>query len=225
DDNATRDANGGGKRSRIQPFLQAYLDGQPGLTNTDWADEVFRAAGQQNHYLNLSGGSPKTNYSVSFSYFDQDNIVIESDYQRYTTNFQINSDISDRLRFGLSTNIAFADANPIGYRGWSDFNLGAAPDPAQAIFLMHPYYPVNNADGSIAPALQIEDNNDNWDGPISGNAVATMTETDYTQQDLRLFGKTFVEIEPLDGLVFKTSFGGDFSTRDEQFFAPSYLGN
>lgn len=225
DDNATRDANGGGKRSRIQPFLQAYLDGQPGLTDTDWADEVFRTASQQNHYLNLSGGSDKTTYSVSFSYFDQENIVIESDYQRYTTNFQINTNISDRLRFGLSTNISYADANPIGNRSWSDFNLGAAPDPAQAIFLMHPYYPVYNEDGSIAPARQIEDNNDNWDGPISGNAVATMTETDYTQQDLRLFGKTFVEVEPLDGLVFKTSFGGDFSTRDEAFFAPSYLGN
>ena len=44
DDNATRDANGGGKRSRIQPFLQDYVDGKPSLTNTDWADEVFRTA-------------------------------------------------------------------------------------------------------------------------------------------------------------------------------------
>ena len=225
DDNATRDANGGGKRSRIQPFLQDYVNGTPGLTNTNWEDAVLSTAPQHNHYLNLSGGNEKTNYSVSFGYFDQENIVVASDYERYTTSFQINSKVNDYIRFGISSNIAFSDANPVGYRGWSDFNLGNQPDPAFALILMHPYYPINNADGSIAPALQIEDNNANWDGPISGNAVATMELTDYTEQDFRVFGNTYLEIEPLNGLTFRTSFGGDYSTGVEQFFAPSTLGN
>ena len=55
DDNATRDANGGGKRSRVQPFLQDYLNGSSNVTNTDWADVIFRTAAQQNHYLNFAG--------------------------------------------------------------------------------------------------------------------------------------------------------------------------
>lgn len=225
DDNATRDANGGGKRSRIQPFLQDYLDGKPGLTNTNWEDEVLSNAPQHNHYLNLSGGNTSTNYSISFGYFNQDNIVVDSDYERYTNNFKFNAEINDYIRFGISSNIALSNANPVGYRGWSDFNLGAAPDPALAIILMHPYYPVNNPDGSIAPALQIEDNNANWDGPISGNAVATMELTDYTEQTFRAFGNTYLEIEPLKGLKFRTSFGGDYNTGVEEFFAPSTLGN
>ena len=129
------------------------------------------------------------------------------------------------IRFGINSNISLTDANPIGYRGWSDFNLGAAPDPATAIMLMHPYYSVYNADGTIAPALQIEDNNDNWDGPISGNVLATMTETDFTQQRFRVFGNTYLEIEPIEGLTFKTSLGGDYNTGVEEFFAPSTLGN
>lgn len=225
DDNATRDANGGGKRSRIQTFLQDYVDGKPGLTNTDWADEVFRTAAQQNHYLNLAGGNGRTNYSISFNYFDQENIVIDSDYRRLTNNFQLNTEVNDYIRFGISSNLALGDANPVGYRGWSDFNLGAQPDPALAIILMHPYYEVRNADGSLAPALQIEDNNANWDGPISGNAVATMELTDYTRNFFRMFGNTFIEIEPIKGLKLRSSIGGDFSTSVEQFFAPSTLGN
>ncbi|MEM1321511.1 MAG: TonB-dependent receptor [Bacteroidota bacterium] len=225
DDNDTRDAKGGGKRSRIQTFLQAYLDGEPGLTNTDWADAVFRNAAQQNHYLNLSGGNLKTDYTISFGYFNQDNIIIDSDYERYTSNFKLNSEVNDRIRFGISSNIALSNANPVGYRGWSDFNLGAAPDPALAIILMHPYYSIYNEDGSLAPALQIEDNNANWDGPISGNAVATMELTDYTDQTFRVFGNTYLEIEPIDNLKFRTSFGGDFNTGVEEFFAPSTLGN
>lgn len=225
DNNDTRDANGGGKRSRIQPFLQGYLDGTPGLTNTDWEDEVMRNATQQNHYLNLSGGSDKMDYSISFGYFNQENIIIDSDYERYTNNFQLNSEINDYIRFGISSNISLSNANPVGYRGWSDFNLGAAPDPALAIILMHPYYAVDNPGGALAPALQIEDNNANWDGPISGNAVATMELTDYTRENFRLFGNTFLEVEPIEGLKFRTSFGGDYNTGVEEFFAPSTLGN
>ena len=225
DSNGIRDEAGGGKRSRIQPFLKDYLNGTPGLTNTNWEDAVLSDAPQQNHYINLSGGSEKTDYSISFGYFNQEGIVVDSDYERYTNNIKLNSQINDYIRFGISSNFAFSNANPVGYRGWSDFNLGDAPDPAIAIILMHPYYPLNNPDGTIAPALQIEDNNANWDGPISGNAVATMTETDYTRDDFRFFGNTFVEIEPIKGLKFKTLFGGDYNSSVEEFFAPSYLGN
>ncbi len=225
DDNKTRDANGGGKRSRIQPFLKDYLDGKPGLTNTNWTDAVLRRAPQQNHYLNFSGGNNATDYAISFGYFDADNIVVDSDYKRYTANFRINTKVNKHIRFGISSNLAYSEANPVGYRGWSDFNLGGQPDPALAIILMQPYYPIHNADGSLAPALQIEDNNANWDGPISGNVVATMELTDYTHDKFRVFGNTFLEIEPITGLKFRTSFGGDYNTGVEQFFAPSTLGN
>lgn len=225
DDNDTRDANGGGKRSRIQPFLQDYLDGVPGLTNTDWADAVFRTAVQQNHYLNFAGGSEKTDYSVSLGFFDQENIIITSDYQRITNNIKLNTEINDYVRFGISSNVSLVNANPVGNRGWSDFNLNGQPDPALAIILMHPYYEIYNEDGSLAPATQIQDNNDNWDGPISGNAVATVELTDYTRRNFRAFGNTYLEIEPLEGLTFRTSLGGDYSTGVEEFFAPSTLGN
>ena len=144
DPNGVRDEAGGGKRSRVQPFLQDYLNGTPGLTNTNWENEVLSDAPQQNHYLNLAGGTKKTDYSISFGYFNQEGIVVDTDYERYTNNIKLNSEINDYIRFGISSNIAFSNANPVGYRGWSDFNLGAAPDPALAIILNHPYYPIYN---------------------------------------------------------------------------------
>lgn len=227
DDNATRDANGGGKRSRVQPFLQDYINGTPGLTNTDWADAIFRTAPQQNHYLNLKGGSSNTDYSISFNYFDQDNIVIESGYKRYISNIQLNSKIREKVRFGISSNVSYADANPTGEAGWSDYGLNAGnqPDPAFSIILMQPYYPIYNPDGSLAIDNQINDNNDNWDGPISGNSVSQVKLSDFTRNSFRVFGNAYVEIEPITGLKFKTSFGGDYNTDLEEFFAPSILGD
>ncbi|MEL6142111.1 MAG: SusC/RagA family TonB-linked outer membrane protein, partial [Bacteroidota bacterium] len=153
-----------------------------------------------------------------------ENIIMSSDFQRYTTNLQLNADLSDRIRFGISTNLAFADANPTGERGWSDFNLGNQPDPAFTVILMHPYYSPYDATGGLAVDAQLQDNNDNWDGPISGNAVASAELTDHTEQSFRAFGNTFLEFEPVDGLTFKTLFGGDYTTGVEEFFAPSTLG-
>lgn len=227
DDNATRDANGGGKRSRIPDYLQGYLDGQPGLTNTDWTDAVFRSASQQNHYLNLSGGSEKTDYSISFGYLNQDNIIIDSDYKRYTNNIQINSRISDRVRFGINSNLSLVNSNPTGNAGWSNYGLGegAQPDPSFSVILMNPYYPIYNSDGSFAIANQINDHNDNYDGPISENTVAQTTLTDFFERRIRVFGNTYLEIEPWDGIKFKTSLGGDYNTIFTEFFAPSNIGN
>lgn len=227
DDNATRDANGGGKRSRIPDYLQAYVDGVPGLTNTDWTDAAFRDAIQQSHYINLSGGTEKSDYSISFGYLDQDNIIIDSDYERYTNNIRFNSELNDRVRFGINTNISLANANPTGEAGWSrsEEGSGQQADPAFSAVLMQPYYPIYNADGTFAIGIQIDDNNLNWDGPISENVIAQAGLSDFTRNDFRVFGNTYVEIEPIDDLVFKTSLGGDYSVRDEEYFGPSTFGN
>ncbi len=227
DDNQTRDANGGGKRSRIQDFLPDYVNGVQGLTNTNWLDAVFRTASQQNHYINLSGGTKKTNYSVSFGYLDQENIIIESDFKRYTTNIQFNSQINDRVRFGITSNISLVNSNPTGERGWSshDTGVGNQPDPSYAVVLMHPYYPIYNSDGSFAIANQIDDNNDNWDGPISENTIAKVTLSDFFERRFRVFGNTYVEADIWDGIKLRASFGGDYNTVFTEFFAPSSIGD
>ncbi len=227
DDNATRDANGGGKRSRIPTYLQDYLDGKPGLVNTNWQDEIFRNAIQQNHYINLSGGSDNADYAVSFGYMDQDNIIIDSDYKRFTNNIRFNSKVNERLKFGINSNISLADANPTGEAGWSRSEIGfrQQADPAFTVVLMQPYYPIYNTDGSFAIAAQLNDNNDNWDGPISENTIAQAELTDHTRKEFRVFGNTYMEFEPLHDLTFKTSFGGDYNTNVEAYFGPSTMGN
>ena len=226
DDNATRDANGGGKRSRIPDYLQAYLNREPGLTNTDWEDVAFRQAAQSNHYLNLSGGLDRTNYSVSFGYMDQENIVVASDYERFTNNINLNSEVNDWLRFGISSNASLSNANLTGERAWSDYRQtrGNQPDTGFGFYLMDPYYPVRNPDGSLAISVQLDDHNENWDGPISENILVHALLTDYTERLFRIFGNTYVEIEPVKNLTFKTVFGGDYRTGLQEFFAPDNIG-
>lgn len=220
DDNATRLSNGAGKRELIPTYLQDYLDKRPGLTNTDWEDEVYRKAKQQSHYINIRGGSENTDYSVSLGYYNQENTVIHSDYERYSVAANVNTKLSDYVKYGLNINTAFANTNLTDTRAWADL----PPDPGFAFTLMDPYYPVHNANGSLAIAVQLDDHNQNWDGPIAENVVAHAAFTKNFQSEFRTFGSTYFEIQPIEGLKFKSSLGGDYRTTFRDYFSPSFLG-
>jgi TonB-dependent SusC/RagA subfamily outer membrane receptor len=51
---------------------------------TDWQDELFRVAPQQNYQLSFSGGDDKTVYALSGNFFKQDGIVLNSAFKRYS---------------------------------------------------------------------------------------------------------------------------------------------
>lgn len=55
-----------------------------------WQDEIFRTAWQQSHNVSLMGGSEGIRYTASLSYFDQDGVVLESNYQRFQSRMNTN---------------------------------------------------------------------------------------------------------------------------------------
>ena len=58
------------------------FDFTPWTGNTDWQDEIFRSAWMQSHNVSLTGGSEGVRYNASLSYYDQDGILLESNYKR-----------------------------------------------------------------------------------------------------------------------------------------------
>lgn len=61
---------------------QAYA--HPDSVNTAWQDLMFRNAMYQEYRINVSGGNRNTRYSVSGGYLNQDGIVVNSGYERYS---------------------------------------------------------------------------------------------------------------------------------------------
>jgi iron complex outermembrane receptor protein len=90
------------------------------LSNTDWQNEIFRNAFGQDHYLSLSGASKNTPYRVSMGFSNQDGILLNDNYQRYTLGFAVGPRLlDDHLSINLNGNGSyvknkFADRGAIG---------------------------------------------------------------------------------------------------------------
>ena len=83
----------------IQETNPAYV---PGTANTDWQEEILRTGRISNSQLSISGGSEKISYYLSGTYFNQQGLIINSDFERFSINGNVNAEVSERLKVGAS---------------------------------------------------------------------------------------------------------------------------
>ena len=120
----------------IEKYLPLYeghqwtLDDYRGIAQNNYQDEIFRTAWQQNHNVRLSGGSEGIRYNASLSYYDQDGILLNSNYERLqsrlntlvkrgklTINF--NSNFSRSIQSGSSpSSSSYSGMNNLFYSVW-----------------------------------------------------------------------------------------------------------
>ena len=59
------------------------LDDYKNVEAVDWQNKLYREARMMDHSLSVTGGSAKTRYSASGDVFNQDGIIINSNFKRY----------------------------------------------------------------------------------------------------------------------------------------------
>ena len=131
DSNAIRLQNTSNDYNTIVPVeILPYLRGEKGLVDTDWQDEIFRTAGMQSHSVSVSGGSPKIRYYASVDYLSQEGVIINSDFTRYSSRF--NLDVTEGIfKFGLSLNPSVTIENAVNSDG--AYNSGGGGIIASAL--------------------------------------------------------------------------------------------
>lgn len=82
----------------------------------NYQDLIFRKAAIQNHQLSITGGSEKTQLSMALNYFNQDGVIINSNFSRYSLRVNLDHRVNNWMKVGTSllyTN-AFSDRIPTG---------------------------------------------------------------------------------------------------------------
>ncbi len=82
--------------------LEGLYRGRPGV---DWQDELFgRNATNQYHKISITGGTPDTKYNLSYSYNDDEGIMVNSGFKRNMAKFKFNHKVSEKLKATASIN-------------------------------------------------------------------------------------------------------------------------
>ncbi|MEO7767407.1 MAG: TonB-dependent receptor plug domain-containing protein, partial [Ferruginibacter sp.] len=113
-----------GVGAQTQDILTPALVNTTPVTRYDYQDYIFRSAIGTDNNVSISGGSDKTKYYVSGSYFFNQGIAKNTDFQRYSFRTNIDQTINKWLSFNIGLNYVNSSANekPDGNSFYSPMN-------------------------------------------------------------------------------------------------------
>ncbi|NJB87713.1 TonB-linked SusC/RagA family outer membrane protein [Lewinella marina] len=159
--------------------------------STDFQDLVLNDGWQMNHQLGVRGGTEATQFNISLGYFDEQGIISNMDFKRYTARVNLDQKIGSIFKAGIS----FTLSNSLQNYG-SNATLGEA-------LANNPLGVPYNEDGSV----RFLPTNDG----IRTNPLSELVENAYIddRRVTRLFAPIYLKADLMPGLVFTTNFGPD----------------
>lgn len=140
------------------------------LYNTNWEKEVYKPAFSNNHQLNFQGGNDKTLFSASLGYFDQNGIMINSWFKRYSARFTVDNDVTKWLKVGGALSVINSKQRVV-----SDGNGGL--NVPRMVTEEVPILPIKYPDGTWA-------GNSDIDGLEGGANPVHIAQNRYTLKNL-----------------------------------------
>lgn len=188
--------------------------------NTNWQDVLFeKNAPIMNHEIYIAGGNSKSSYASSLSYFSQQGIIggDKSQFDRITARINSEHQVVKRFRFG--NNLAYSNIKRRGISSNASFNgvysSALNLDPLTPLYETDSYL-LSQYPYSDEPVVTDEDGNVYgiseylFDGEIVNPMALLEIQTGETRAD-KLVGNVYGELDIIEGLKFRTSFGIDLA--------------
>ena len=177
---------------------------------SDWQSAGIRHGGIQNHELSISGGDEKSKYLLSGNYFDQDGILYNSGYQRYSGRINYERNLSDVFKVNANVFASHSKENSLIGSGYGSVQIGNAWSTLlQAV----PIVPIHNSNGSF------NDNSPYLTTPT--NPLQDILQTTNQSNINRLLGNVSAEYRIVSNLTAKVSFGVDQLGTKQNLYEPS----
>lgn len=179
--------------------VKPFVGGDPNVPvgDTDWQHEVYKTGYVTNNDLTVSGGTKSSSILVNVSYLNNTGMLRYTGYNRLTGRINgLTSKFDGRFKFGVNLQMTSSRETPVA----SD--LGGAPTPGLAI--------------TLAPTIPVYTKTGDFAGPI-GSGYSDRNNPLFMQYVNRwdrlnrtfVFGNVYTEIEPIAGLIFRSSLGMD----------------
>jgi TonB-linked SusC/RagA family outer membrane protein len=169
---------------------------------TNWQELLLRSAPEQEHLVSVSGANERTSYYSSLGMLDQDGVIVNSGYTRYTLRSNIQHNLNDWLKVGSNMQLTFSDYG------------GITPGISNSVRMSpHGKLKEDNGEYTFYP---------NYPEVFYTNPFANFRATN---DDIRRSSivNLFAEISPayIPGLSYRLSFGAYFYDRKNGKYYPS----
>ena len=171
---------------------------------SNWQELIFDTNPITSQNISMSGGDTKTKFYSSLSYDDNQGILNNSRFRRYSARLNLDHMASEKLR----TNFNLGYTNSNNDRIQNDNNIFGA---VSAAILLPPAIPIFNEDGTYGSAFGLE------------NPVAASEEYKNKLISNRLIGNVSATYFILDPLSITAKLGADVLDIRENVFEPSVL--
>jgi TonB-linked SusC/RagA family outer membrane protein len=186
---------------------------------TNWYDEITRFGSTMRHSLGIQGGTSTGRFYLGLSGQEQQGILIQNDFKRYSARFNSEFDLGKKVRVGENIQMTYRSVR--GQAGGNN-GLGIAGDESVILsaYRMPTAIPVYDEFGSFASTKAAGFNNPR--NPVRQILRNNLNDNNYNAS---AFGNVYVEYEPIKDLIIKSSIGGQYAGYAYKDYNYKYLGD
>ena len=181
-------------------------------------DILFRNTYTKDHYVNVSGGNDRGKYFAAFDAYDENGIIVGSNYKRYTADLNGSYKLKPNLEVATSVNLSTASQYGVGgsevsalYRNlaiWPTFNpwvdeAKTRPNPGNGINDGNPLYWLSRMERNNETNRIVVNGSLKWDIipglylKVSGNAYMKELLNEFFQKSTQTYANVFSNPETI----------------------------
>lgn len=164
--------------------------------NTNWKDVFFRTGVTNTQEISMRGGTDKTRFFNSLSYFDQQGIAQRSSLKRFTLRTNLETKTTETSLVGINLSLNYSKQNLIDSEGGLFLQ-----NPYAAAYLASPYDALYNPNGTLNVGLN----------KVGANAYENLLVNQQYNNQVKAVVNLFAEKQIVRNLTARIDFGVDFS--------------
>jgi TonB-linked SusC/RagA family outer membrane protein len=181
----------------------------------DWVDATFINANVQNYNMSISGGTEKLKHYISLGYYDQGGTTLSSGFKRFSTNINIENQVSKLFKMGFSVNASYSQT--LGADGTSYYSSPLGAGMGNSPLWVYPY----KSDGSLYTGRETEFSKGSGNNTGDNTLYSQMLNYNKAKQ-FRALSKVYAELSLLKWLNVRQSVVMDvIYAREKNFFDPT----
>ncbi len=178
---------------------------------TNWFDAITNPAPLNRHMLSFSGGNDRSTYYLSLGMQDQNGIILNQNFTRYSLRLNSEHDVTKKFRIGENIQATYLSVTGL-IGGAGGRGAAAEENDFLSAFRMPAIIPVYNEFGGYAGTQAKGFNN-----PRNPVAARERSKDNYGF-GFGIFGNVYAELDLLENLKVRSSFGGSLGLNYSNYY-------